>query len=59
MGEGASVGTPAYMAPEQKEGAEFATSVSDIYSLGVMMYVIFTGIVPKEDAPLVHIINKD
>ncbi|MBV1880280.1 MAG: protein kinase [Pseudomonadales bacterium] len=57
--DGATVGTPAYMAPEQKEGAEFATAVSDIYSFGVMMYAIFTGKTPKGDAPLVHVLNKE
>ena len=57
--KGTAVGTPHYMAPEQKEGAEFATAVSDIYSLGIMMYVLFVGVIPSEGAPLVHIINKD
>ena len=44
---GAMVGTPAYMAPEIVTG-QSGTSLSDIYSLGVVLYQIATGRLPFE-----------
>ncbi|HEY6342294.1 MAG TPA: serine/threonine-protein kinase [Bryobacteraceae bacterium] len=44
-------GTPAYMAPEQKEGRE-VTVRSDIYSLGLVLAEMFTGQRASRDAKL-------
>jgi serine/threonine protein kinase/Tol biopolymer transport system component len=49
---GMSYGTPAYMAPEQVEGRP-ATSASDIYALGLVMYEMVTGARPfTGDTPM-------
>lgn len=42
---GATIGTPLYMSPEQITGQP-VTSASDLYSLGVILYQMYTGDVP-------------
>jgi len=56
--EGAEVrnGTPAYMAPEQLAGEEVSVR-SDIYSLGLVLYEIFTGKLPFESDTLAGLIK--
>jgi eukaryotic-like serine/threonine-protein kinase len=46
------LGTPTYMAPEQLEGRP-ATSSSDIYALGLVIYEMVTGVRPFQgDTPM-------
>src|SRR5947209_7186939 len=46
-------GTPAYMAPEQEEGQ--LSPQTDIFSLGITMYQLVTGISPTSDGGAIRL----
>jgi serine/threonine-protein kinase len=56
-GETIRAGTPAYMAPEQLAGAE-VTPRSDIYSLGLVLYEMYTGRRALEGRNVAELIAK-
>ncbi|MFQ5843777.1 MAG: serine/threonine-protein kinase [Planctomycetota bacterium] len=49
--EGRSLGTPAYISPEQARGLQDVDIRSDLYSLGASMYHMLAGRVPFEGTP--------
>jgi eukaryotic-like serine/threonine-protein kinase len=54
---GSVMGTPHYFSPEQAQGLE-VTAVSDLYSIGVMLYEALTGRVPFEGDSAVAVAMK-
>ena len=56
---GQAIGTPSYMSPEQAEGnIGEIDEVSDIYSLGAILYQILTGMTPFSGRTTDEIIQK-
>jgi ABC-type oligopeptide transport system substrate-binding subunit len=55
--EGTVIGTVFYMAPEQAMGDD-TTPVSDLYSLGVMLYEMLTGSLPFEASDPIAVITQ-
>jgi serine/threonine protein kinase len=56
--DGTMLGTIAYMAPEQLYNSAKADARCDIYSLGVVMYELFTGQLPFDGASPAAVILK-
>lgn len=53
---GQVVGTPAYMAPEQAAGSP--TKLSDVYSIGAVLYTITTGRPPFQSATILETLRQ-
>jgi len=55
---GATMGTPAYMSPEQADGAMAVDARTDIYSLAVVLYEMLAGAPPYPGTTAMSVIAK-
>jgi len=56
--QGSTMGTPAYMSPEQADDASSVDHRADIYSLGCTYYALLTGRPPFVSDTIIEILSK-
>ncbi|MGC4006298.1 MAG: serine/threonine-protein kinase [Pirellulales bacterium] len=57
--QGNTLGTPAFMSPEQAHGRiDLLGPASDVFSLGATLYVLLTGTVPYRGADTLEVLTK-